>query len=475
MRPQTNAAQAKGRIATSAKSRDVVTISVQAQEAAVKQETKMSSAAPINSVSGGRADSIIGAVFTSFAEEFSKVTEGYADTIREYYAAEHEENLAYDDPSTHIWDKYKNPGSPCFRSDLSEDERAWAYDYEQELLRGGKHLQIRNPYAFADAGNPPTLADAAMQAIQACREQIEQSIQDFFAENRIETPSSFRLSVSPSDYSIHVTGLEDEELSYTIEQALNQGNNGKNLYDYLKLAYPDSGEVDVAFEDGHLPAVDPQQELSDETLTGIRNQTSPGWARYNDYDPHKGPLGTMANPLGGIERIPEEEDRINAGIRMSAPEAIAQFKAMPQQALQMNWWEKFGEEGGMPGDEIYRIAKETCNDTYVQRMVDRRGVIESYYAKAHAETIVHANAMALKNHSDPFTEALDYIAQKYLWPPDLEIIKLNQPESFRRDMSEEERRIAYDQERRLLFGIPVTLNDPYALASVGGVPHIKDE
>ena len=472
MRPQTNMAQAKGKLAVSANSRDVVAISAQAKEAMAKRET--GSATPVNAVSEGQADGI-SAIFTSFAEEFSKVTDGYAGTIREYYAAEHEENLTYDNPSSHIWDKYKNPESPYFRSDLSEDERAWAYDYEQELLRGGKHLQIRNPYAFSDVGGPPTLADAARQAIQSCRDQIDQSIQDIFAENGIDAPMSFRLTVDPPDYSIHLTGLEDEELTKSIEQTLNRGDNGKNLYDYLKLTTSDGGRTGVDCADGHLPVVDPQQEPDDETLAEVKNQACPAWARYNDYDPHKGPLGKMLNPLGDIERTPEEEERINSGIRMSAPEVIAEFRAMPRQTLEMSWWEKFGEEAGVSGDEVFQIAKDTYYHTYVQRMMDRRETIETYYADAHAETLAHANAMALKNHSDPFMEALDYIAQKYLWSPDLKLLNWNQPEYFRWDMSEEERRIAYDQERRLLFGLPVTLNDPYALASIGGVPYVKDE
>lgn len=90
--------------------------------------------------------------FASFAEEFSKITQGYSDTIRKYYAEAHDNNLTYDDPAAHIWDKYKNPDSPDFRADLSEDERAWAYDQELDLLSGGKHLQMSNPYVFAFAG-----------------------------------------------------------------------------------------------------------------------------------------------------------------------------------------------------------------------------------------------------------------------------------------------------------------------------------
>ncbi len=243
-------------------------------------------AAPVEPASKEQAGDIT--TFTSFAEEFSKITQDYSNTIRDYYAREHEENLTYDDPAVHIWNKYKNPDSPDFRSDLSEDERAWAYDQELDLLSGGKHLQLSNPFAFASAGGPPTLASAAMQASQACREQIGQSIQDLFAESDIEVPSSFRLTVDQNNYSIHVAGVEDKELTEAMEQVLNQGSNGKNLYDHLKLTTPNGEALGVDYADGHLADVDTQREMDDSTLSEIKKQAGPTWARYSStYNPHQ--------------------------------------------------------------------------------------------------------------------------------------------------------------------------------------------
>ena len=230
MKVQANPAQTEKKTDTSAPARtqDEVEISSEARKALAAQGTDTASS--VDAVSEEQTDSSKITTFTTFTEEFSKVTQSYANMIREYYAADHEENLTYDNPSTHIWDKYKNPDSPNFRADLSEDERAWAYDQELDLLSGGKHLQMSNPYAFASA---------AMQANQACREQIGQSIQDLLAENGIELPTgaAFRLTVD-QDYTIHVTGLEDEEQATAIEQALNRGDNGKNLYNHLKLTIP---------------------------------------------------------------------------------------------------------------------------------------------------------------------------------------------------------------------------------------------
>ena len=446
VKPQTNAVHTKGTmdVPGSDNIRDIVTISTQVQE------TQVNSAVPTDEVSEEQAGSG-GTTFSTFADEFSKITEGYANTIREHYAAEHEENLTYDSPSTHIWDKYKNPDSPYFRSDLSEDERAWAYDQELDLLTGGKHLQMSNPYAFADAGGPPTLTSAAMQAMQACREQINRSIQDIFAESGIDVPAdaSFQLTVDPSDYSIHVTGLEDEELAQSIEQALNRGDNGKNLYDHLKLTTPDGKDLSVDYANGHLAAVDTQQELDDKTLSEVKKQAGPTWARYSStYNPHQEAMNEKILSLDPDSpfNTQENKDRVSAAVRVGAPEIIAEFRAQQQDmSLVINQNRDIDPDGS--------IALQTYMRAYAQPAVNARKTIEGYYAEAHAE-----------NSSYPFMEGLEHIAEKYKWP---------WSDIFRADLTEDQRNMYYRQERALLTGARLTLFDPYALASVGGVMNVQ--
>jgi len=115
IKAQSNIAQAekKADTYTPARTQDEVAISFEAQEILAKEGTEGSF--PVDAVSEEQVNSIKTTTFTTFADEFSKITQGYADTIREHYAVEHEENLTYDNPSTHIWDKYKNPDSPDFQ------------------------------------------------------------------------------------------------------------------------------------------------------------------------------------------------------------------------------------------------------------------------------------------------------------------------------------------------------------------------
>ena len=326
-----------------------------------------------------KPDSSLKTVFTSFADEFSKVTNEYADTIREHYAKEHAENLTYDNPSLHIWDKYKNAESPDFRSDMSEDERAWAYDQELDMLSGGKHLQMGNPYAFPAAGGPPSLASAAMKALAAARNQIDQSVQTLLAENGIDLAddTSFRLTVDPTSYSIKVSGLEDEALTEAIEQALNRGDNGKNLYNHLKL----TGSNSVEYANGHLAALDAQQELTDSTLAEIKKQAGPIWARYSStYNPHQEAMNEKIlslnpdSPLNTQERM----DRISAAVRVGAPEIIAEFRTRQKDlSLVINENREVDPDGS--------IALQTYLRAYAQPAIDARKTITEYYTDAHQE------------------------------------------------------------------------------------------
>ncbi len=363
---QTEAAQAEKKTAAALGAKDEITVSQAAKEFSKKP------------------DSSLKTVFTSFADEFSKVTNEYADTIREHYAKEHAENLTYDNPSLHIWDKYKNAESPDFRSDMSEDERAWAYDQELDMLSGGKHLQMGNPYAFSAAGGPPSLASAAMKALAAARNQIDQSVQTLLAENGIDLAddTSFRLTVEQPGYSIKVSGMEDDALAEAIEQALNSGDNGKNLYNHLKLTGSDS----VEYANGHLAALDAQQELTDSTLAEIKKQAGPIWARYSStYNPHQEAMNEKIlslnpdSPLNTQERM----DRISAAVRVGAPEIIAEFRTRQKDlSLVINENREVAPDGS--------IALQTYLRAYAQPAIDARLTLFDPYALASVGGVQNA-------------------------------------------------------------------------------------
>lgn len=99
------------------------------------------------------------------------------------------------------------------------------------------------------------------------------------------------------------------------------------------------------------------------------------------------------------------------------------------------------------------IALKTYMRAYAQPAIDARKTITEYYADAHKE-----------NSSYPFVQGLEHIAQKYKRPGST---------IFRADLPKEQRDMYYRQERALLTGARVTLFDPYALASVGGIQNAQ--
>ena len=72
-----------------------------------------------SAVSGELTNASKATTFTTFAEEFSKITQDYANTIREHYAGEHEENLTYAPPApisgTSIRTQIRPISAPIFR------------------------------------------------------------------------------------------------------------------------------------------------------------------------------------------------------------------------------------------------------------------------------------------------------------------------------------------------------------------------
>ena len=148
------------------------------------------------------------------------------------------------------------------------------------------------------------------------------------------------------------------------------------------------------------------------------------------------------SPLNTQERM----DRISAAVRVGAPEIIAEFRTRQKDlSLVINENREVDPDGS--------IALQTYLRAYAQPAIDARKTIAEFYADAHKE-----------NSSYPFVQGLEHIAQKY---------KRFDSAIFRADLSQEQRDMFYRQERALLTGARLTLFDPYALASVGGVQNAQ--
>ena len=145
-----------------------------------------------------------------------------------------------------------------------------------------------------------------------------------------------------------------------------------------------------------------------------------------------------------VEGIEKELDldRLDAVILENEPAILKAIETLPKKELVVD---PYGEV-----DPDRTIARRAYMDSLVEQVNRIKQTVRDYYSEAHAE-----------NARMPLLDALRHIGNKYL-------DRYSDSPEFRADISYDERQMAYYQERSLLTGRHLKLNDPYALASIGG-------
>jgi hypothetical protein len=173
------------------------------------------------------------------------------DIVPKHYEKMYKENMSFADPMRHISDKYCNRMSPWFRHDMTEEERRLASANEAHGIRtSGKSLYMScniNDYSLRTLRGLETPLNVEIEdykKIQHNRTAITTEINRLFKENNIYIPldASLKFSINPYDFTITVAGLEDGKLEKRIEELLNVGENGKNLFFHLYQAARKSGD-----------------------------------------------------------------------------------------------------------------------------------------------------------------------------------------------------------------------------------------
>ncbi len=154
--------------------------------------------------------------------------------LTEKYSKLLQEAKSHSDPEQYIRQKYFDKNSACYASDLSEEERRIAYAYETQMLTNGK---IRNVSLGDSLFRGVTLhADAFVAAKKEFdRQMVNSQISNILQEKGIELCKDQKISfcVTPYSYQISVE-CADDELKSRIENALNVGKNGENLYNHIR-------------------------------------------------------------------------------------------------------------------------------------------------------------------------------------------------------------------------------------------------
>lgn len=183
---------------------------------------------------------------TTFPEVniFSKYSK-YFKALNEHYTKVNEENKRFADPEKHIYDKYYNKKSQYYIKGLTQEERKICSTSEEAVLNGkAPSLNSHDPVIQKKFGGC-NIFIMDMEGNAETREQLDDAIAQSLNENNIFIPedADLQLTVDPYDFLIHVSGVDDE-LAKQIEDVLNKGKNGYNLYQHISLCNPVNYNVD---------------------------------------------------------------------------------------------------------------------------------------------------------------------------------------------------------------------------------------
>ena len=227
--------------------RDTVTISSEAQELSMKKSISgrtrntsvgstidlqkyIDAARESNSVAlenAGNEIDVNAVTYTSCSEAFrAALTDKYAKLVAEA--------KTHSNPEEYIYGKYYNKGSQYYETNLTETERRIAYNYEMQMYKDGKIIGVsyedslfRGIEIYGDVKDN--------DRIMFKRQTINRQISNILSGAGIDTagiPDTCSFTVDPYSYYISVDGVDDS-LKQPMEQALNQGSNGKNLYKHI--------------------------------------------------------------------------------------------------------------------------------------------------------------------------------------------------------------------------------------------------
>ncbi|MGM0955722.1 MAG: DUF4885 family protein [Bacillota bacterium] len=161
--------------------------------------------------------------------------------LDEKYEKINEQNKRFKDPQDHIYNKYRNPYSSYFRSDLTKPEREAAYIMEMSWARNNKGGQ----YDFNDAifrnekRYDPTQESVEKKIFN--RQKVNEQLQDLFSKNGITIPKNTNLTftIDPNHFKLLVSGSTDESLTKQIEDLLNTTNNTRELFFHIMKSRSD--------------------------------------------------------------------------------------------------------------------------------------------------------------------------------------------------------------------------------------------
>ncbi|AXX90559.1 hypothetical protein CKA55_12135 [Arcobacter suis] len=164
--------------------------------------------------------------------------------LNDYYPKIIEENNQFENPYTHIWDKYYNTYSPYYIEGLTKEERNAAHSNEFDFQRWGKDNgshDFRDPM-FRNRDNSSFYDDVDVASRKAFdREKVNGQFKSLLNKYNISIPQDTKLSftIDPNTLKATVIGTDDETLAKSIEDVINTADNAKQLFLHISSSISD--------------------------------------------------------------------------------------------------------------------------------------------------------------------------------------------------------------------------------------------
>lgn len=189
--------------------------------------------------------------FTSLnSKEMQDVLEACTEALNVKYSYLRDEALKHTDPYRYISDKYKNPESPFYASDLNDVQRNAAYSSEYRMLKYGIITGVRFDDSLFEGIHIKGQAKDADERIFN-RRMINKQLDNMLNEAGLSIPSEakFVCTVDAVTCKISISdqtgdGVDRGDLISRIEETINQGTNGKELYIHIRMSCSSMARVE---------------------------------------------------------------------------------------------------------------------------------------------------------------------------------------------------------------------------------------
>ena len=166
------------------------------------------------------------------AVKMQDIISALRNALNDKYAKASAAAGSYENTENYLQDKYFNVGSSIYEADLTEAERSAGYQNEKSYLKTG-HVAGVNSSDSLFRGLQINGDAVDNSRLQNERAVINKQISNITEQAGItDIPDTCKLTVAPYDYKITVEGVADD-MKEKMENALNVGDNGKNLFFHI--------------------------------------------------------------------------------------------------------------------------------------------------------------------------------------------------------------------------------------------------